>query len=768
MRENRATESNCRAGGRRTREKLKTKAFILTVVLSFVLLFAVFVSSGTEDKEFFLPERSEPRMGLPSGKDFRPVDLTEERTTGSGYFTLEPGFLYIITIAGAPGSTGYNNGVSNGTAGAGAAITIWIDLSDATGTEVYYFITGTTTGTGNFGGSETSNNRGGSGGGSSVLKQGSATGNILVVAAGGGGSGGNTGGNGGSAGYPGLTGGVDVGLGTVYPGVKAPGTAGGNGGSINGPGLRGQKSAGDGYGLPVNNSQGGGNDGGGGNGSSATGRGGGGGGGTAGGPGGGGGGGNGYYGGGGGGGMAGGGGGSTYINNIIVGTFDEKYGIERVGANTSEDGYVSVLKFAEPHHVTIQFDYQKNNYTGVSTPYNSARIYNAEDKDITSTALPFLEFIYSGYRVDGVSYGPSTTAPTNAGTYTVEAKFLLPIFYFTSPDNDTTRKAPDVTTSGGIPSGGGILRIMPILIDKPTEGINEFPYNGNERTYTPSGYVAARMMTVNGSGYTDRATNVGDYKILIALRESWNYHWKNTDGTDGGSDPVSLDWSVIPSYDVGGRVTHYDIDADDTPSADHGDPLSGVLLRYTVTRPAMGGQPETEYTTGTVTTNASGVYVIPDVPNGYDVRITAVTLTNYTDPQPAPAAVRTVSSADIDDFNFTMKHSQSVSRTLTITVAHPLAVNPNPPHSDAGVMPGVLIKYNIYNPQTGTTVSDQGTTNASGQLVIQNITNGCNVNIIEVSKIGYTLDQTLPIAPIHMSGNRSESFTMSHHDTSIS
>ena len=168
----------------------------------------------------------------------------------TGEFTLDPGFIYRIEIAGGNGGIGDSNVGAPGQGGKGAVITCWVDMTLAANSVTYTY----SKIAGGLGGL-TTDYHGGNGGMASVVKDNLGT--TLMVAGGGGGGGaggksGNTpltGGFGGDAGfgniagsgvkiYPGQNGQPAYGLATSY-GRGGTATAGGAAGIGQGGGTNG-------------------------------------------------------------------------------------------------------------------------------------------------------------------------------------------------------------------------------------------------------------------------------------------------------------------------------------------------------------------------------------------------------------------------------------------------------------------------------------------------------------------------------------------------
>ena len=133
-----------------------------------------------------------------------------------------------------------------------------------------------------------------------------------------------------------------------------------------------------------------------------------------------------------------------------------------------------------------------------------------------------LEVLYKG--TGSTSYS-STTAPTNAGTYTV------------------TYKVPD-TNANYTGTFSVAFTIVKAQLEKVTLVENTFEYTGDEIVSDGSNFDSNKM---NVSGDI-KATNVGNYSITVSLKDKDNYEWK-----DGTTTDLVLNWSITqatPDYTV--------------------------------------------------------------------------------------------------------------------------------------------------------------------------------------------------------------------------
>ena len=213
-----------------------------------------------------------------------------------------------------------------------------------------------------------------------------------------------------------------------------------------------------------------------------------------------------------GGGGGGGGGGLSYSDPDIVSDVQSVDLTNYLGSN----GLVTITPIFDQRTVTT---------TVVLVPAGAvydgtAKTATAQTTDADSNVIANPTVTYQGR--NGTSYGPSTTAPTDAGDYTASATYAGDSQYLPSSDSQpfsiakassqTTVSADDVTYDGD-PHGatatatgaGGLSQILDVT------------YSGrNSTTYGPSSTAPT------GAGdYTASATYAGDV---------------NHDGSDGGKD----------------------------------------------------------------------------------------------------------------------------------------------------------------------------------------------------------------------------------------
>ena len=115
---------------------------------------------------------------------------------------------------------------------------------------------------------------------------------------------------------------------------------------------------------------------------------------------------------------------------------------------------------------------------------------------------------YSGKTNAGKEYS-STTAPTEAGTYTVTVSWE-------ETDNYTAGKAEPVA-----------FTVEKAKLTKPTEIGNTYTYTGAEQTYTPEGFDSDTM-TISGNV----KTNAGNHTVTVSVTDKYNYVWADDTDTD--------------------------------------------------------------------------------------------------------------------------------------------------------------------------------------------------------------------------------------------
>ena len=230
---------------------------------------------------------------------------------------------------------------------------------------------------------------------------------------------------------------------------------------------------------------------------------------------------------------------------------------------------------------------------------------------------PDLTAFYSGTTNAGKEYS-STTAPTEAGTYTVTVSWK-------ETKNYTAGEAEPVT-----------FTIEKAKLTKPTENDNTFTYTGAEQTYTPAGFDAVRM-TIAGNVQT----NAGKYTVTVSVTDKYNYIW-----ADGSDTDVEFTFVIgkaaqsvivtISDWTYGGQANEPDIDGIEESAA------------------------TTAFYSGT--TNAGVKYdseTAPTAAGTYTVTVSWVKTDNYTAGSAAPVeftvekAKLTKPSANVDPFVYT-------------------------------------------------------------------------------------------------------------------
>lgn len=168
------------------------------------------------------------------------------------------------------------------------------------------------------------------------------------------------------------------------------------------------------------------------------------------------------------------------------------------------------------------------NISGLSN--NETFTYDGNPKKPTGTIsvnagtvnVSDLEVLYKG--TGSTSYS-STTAPTNAGTYTV------------------TYKVPD-TNANYTGTFSVAFTIVKAQLEKVTLVKDTFEYTGDEIVSQDNNFDSNKM---NVSGDI-KATTVGNYSITVSLKDKDNYEWKDSTTTD-----LVLNWSITqatPDYTV--------------------------------------------------------------------------------------------------------------------------------------------------------------------------------------------------------------------------
>ena len=117
-----------------------------------------------------------------------------------------------------------------------------------------------------------------------------------------------------------------------------------------------------------------------------------------------------------------------------------------------------------------------------------------------------------------------TNTPTNAGTYYVAGHSL--------GNNNWTAYQSDYVQ----------FEISRVYLNSPQLLKNSFIYSGSEYTPTINNLPDSSLVTCSGDL---TQTEVGNYQITIALKDTTNYGWQDYSGTE--IDDIILEWNIIGS-----------------------------------------------------------------------------------------------------------------------------------------------------------------------------------------------------------------------------
>ena len=123
-----------------------------------------------------------------------------------------------------------------------------------------------------------------------------------------------------------------------------------------------------------------------------------------------------------------------------------------------------------------------------------------------------LVYTYSGAQLDGTPYTASTSAPVNAGNYTV------------------TVSLSDAAVNGNYEIIGAVAkeyRITRLATSIPSADTTEYTYNGNEQTY-----VIASSSNYSVSGNVQKNANENGYTVKVSLNDTNNYKWNIASATE--------------------------------------------------------------------------------------------------------------------------------------------------------------------------------------------------------------------------------------------
>ena len=143
------------------------------------------------------------------------------------------------------------------------------------------------------------------------------------------------------------------------------------------------------------------------------------------------------------------------------------------------------------------------------------------------------------------------------------------------------------------------------FIDVPTLITDTLTYNATEQTIGINGFNSETMEIVSG----DKATDAGDYTLVLALKNSVNYTWKYADGTTS-KENVSLAWS-IQKADVTLTAQHSAITARVGETVENNITITTAGTLDGLTLSVAGGGEYATITATTIASNNSTISITP-------------------------------------------------------------------------------------------------------------------------------------------------------------
>ena len=260
---------------------------------------------------------------------------------------------------------------------------------------------------------------------------------------------------------------------------------------------------------------------------------------------------------------------------------DVKVTLSGVGTSVSYDHAADTSNPEAAILITISMDYSKTQAAITDVQAAGGLVYNGQPQ-IGYTGTPSsvysgdYEIIYEGKGADGTTYGPTSTAPTNAGEYTV----LIAI-----PDSDTTYFG-SVKLNFSIGKAAATVKALERNIyvgeeipdlTNPTEG-TDYEVDGLIGNDSLGGSISMKYQK-DGTDVTPSNTTAGEYDIVISgTIENGNYEVTYSDSKLTISNR---------SGGGGGGVTTYQVDVEDTANGEvkssHSRASQGTTVTLTVT-----------------------------------------------------------------------------------------------------------------------------------------------------------------------------------------
>ncbi|MDE7182024.1 MAG: P35 family lipoprotein [Clostridia bacterium] len=227
------------------------------------------------------------------------------------------------------------------------------------------------------------------------------------------------------------------------------------------------------------------------------------------------------------------------------------------GGGTGEKKFtITINQKAVPY--TLQF--KKGSTVVTAVTYGDSFTHEVVQTAVTSLPTDIYELLYAG--TGSTSYTASTTAPTEAGTYSLTLKVK------DDPNNAGKKMPSNYKLTGSAAS----LKIDPKKLDIPTVTAPQ-EYSGSALTFvladfnsgtyiSMDGVAAANGSTVtgaSGAALTDasdtfEATKVDVYTVTLSLRDTANYVWEDNTNTSKTIDFKVTQKELLSSAPVSSAV----------------------------------------------------------------------------------------------------------------------------------------------------------------------------------------------------------------------
>lgn len=312
---------------------------------------------------------------------------------------------------------------------------------------------------------------------------------------------------------------------------------------------------------------------------------------------------------------------------------------------------------APPQSITVTA--QNKTYDGTAVSEPTFTIPTGK----TRQDLKDLKIEYSGKKRDNSTYGPSTTAPVDAGTYTATVSYKI-------DSTDYTGKSGNFT-------------ISPANISRADATIPDLTYNGSEQTASVS--LKLGNLTVPTTAYTvtgNKQKNAGSYSLTITAADTGNYTGSLTKNFTIRKKQVTVSITITGTYTFDGtaKTPTYKVTAGgvDLTETDYTASLSNNTNAGTATL-TIRENPTGNYTFTSVsqefTIAKAAARTIPDITlqKGYSITSLSVPMTAGLMPSDAgtltytagTASVNKTSGSSVAVSDFAVSSAGEITATIT-------------------------------------------------------------------------------------------------------